>query len=292
MRHRISSIYLAAAALILATLSTGQAFGATLTWDGLGDGHSWNDANNWGGTVPAYFDTLHITTTDVIDNVYRDTSNNPYTFGSTWRGVVYLNQGTVQTPSTFETGQGVFNIGDGVLTNGQRDAIVELGGMWTLDRHSDGTMNVNVRSDGAILGGYFPGYSGHPNRKFEMTVAGGLVDSGNWNFGPDLSDVNKLLISDGGIVNVGILTIDANDIIQFTDNTGVFTAKYGGTFANLDAVNAALGTTFLGAGGTFPEARDNGDGTFSVAVPEPASALLLTLAIPAVAARLRRRTRG
>lgn len=95
MRHRISSIYLAAAALILATLSTGQAFGATLTWDGLGDGHSWNDANNWGGTVPAYFDTLHITTTDVIDNVYRDTSNNPYTFGSTWRGVVYLNQGTV-----------------------------------------------------------------------------------------------------------------------------------------------------------------------------------------------------
>ncbi len=266
MGYRRWSI-VAASLLVLLLVPGGGVPAAVLTWTGAGDGFSWNSAANWSPSqAPGFFDTLHITTAGTIGNVYRDTGTNTYRDGSTWRGIVHLNQGTLNLPSYFGTGDnGVFNIGDGVLTGGARDAIVNLAGTWEFDRHGNGTFTLNILRDGALYGGTFLGFGGHPGRNYVINVDGGLMASPNaWNMGADLADVNRVNISNRGTVMVGPLTIDANDIIDLRDRTADFTARFGGSFANLAAVEAALGSNFISSTGPAPMAVDNRNGTFSV----------------------------
>jgi|GEM_PF-6976590 len=233
---------------------------AILTWNGGGDGTSWNQAANWGGTAPGTHDTLNITTGDTITNVYRNTSNNSYQDGSTWRGIVNLNQGTINIGARFETGEGTFNIGDGV---GTADSIVDVtGGFWVLDRHGNGTYNVNVKSDGQLkaTGGTFNPYGGHNNRKWEINVQGGSVSSTSaWNMSDGAgNDANTMNLSNKGSVNIGAMSVH-EEVIDFADQTAnSFTATYGGSFANIGAVNSALGSTFTASGGGNLEATDNG----------------------------------
>ena len=240
---------------------------AVLTWTGNGDGTSWNNAANWDlNQAPVYTDTLNITTSATIANVYRDTGTSLYSDGYTWRGVVSLNEGTVNLPSYFGTGSsGVFNIGDGTLTGGVRDAVVNVGGTWQFDRHDNGTFTLNILRDGALYGGTFTGFDGHPNRKYVINVDGGLMASSSaWNMGADTTDTNQVSISNHGSVTVGALTIDSNDVIDLQDRTALFTAGYGGSFADLAAVEAAVGSRFVSGGGVALRSADNGDGTFSV----------------------------
>ncbi|MBT3200946.1 MAG: hypothetical protein HN350_13655, partial [Phycisphaerales bacterium] len=70
MRTRNFLTIVLAIAMIMAPISTATA--ADLTWSGAGDGTSWNDPANWGGTAPADLgDILTIDTTDTLTNVLR-----------------------------------------------------------------------------------------------------------------------------------------------------------------------------------------------------------------------------
>jgi len=250
---------------------TAPARAAVLTWTGGGNGHSWNGSGNWsGGTRPGTTgDTLHITTTDTIDDIYRGSGTSLYSGGSTWRGNVNLNQGTITLDHYFGTGSnGVFNIGDGV---GTADAIFNVvnGGRWQFDRHSNGTYKINIKRDGQLNAtgtGYFERYGGHNNRKWQINVDGGSVTSAaNWDMSDGSgNDANRVNLSDGGTVDVGAITVH-EEVIDFADYTGSFTADYGASFGNIGAVTAALGSTFTtGAEGEL-RATDNG-GSFTVDV--------------------------
>jgi len=244
--------------------------GATLTWSGGGDGHSWDGAGNWaGGARPGLADVLHITAAVTIDNVYRDAAANPYADGSTWQGTVNLNQGTIAIGARFETGSnGAFNIGDG---SGTADAIVTVGdgAWWMFDRHNNGTFTVNIKSDGqlnTVGSGYLKQWNAQLNRKWVINVQGGSITSANaWNMSDGLgNDANLVNLSNGGTVTVGAITVH-EEVIDFTDNTLCsFTADFGGTFPNMAIVEAALGSRFTSSGGLPLAATDNG-GSFTVA---------------------------
>jgi len=264
-------------AMLAATvlLCGGAAQAATLTWEGdgggSGDDHSWNDKDNWGGTAPGYYDTLNITTTDTIDNVYRNAAGNTYYHGDTWRGTVHLNQGTITIDDDFCSGNtAVFNIGDG---SGTADAVVNVtsGGYWQFDRHGNGTYRVNIKTDGQLNAtgtGYFRNYGGHGGRKWIINVQGGSITSAAaWNMSDGSGyDANTLNLTNGGTVDVGAVTVH-EEVIDFADTSSTsFTAKFGASFTNLAAVNTALGTTFKASGGGTLQTRDNSDGTFTVGI--------------------------
>jgi len=261
---------------------------ATLTWEGdgggAGDDHSWNDADNWGGTAPGYYDTLNIDTDDTIDNVYRNTVPNTYYHGSTWRGVVHLDRGIITIDDDFCSGNtAVFNLGDGT---GTADAIVNVtsGGYWQFDRHGNGLYTVNIKSDGQLNAsgsGYFRDYGGHSNRSWEINVDGGSITSAaNWNMSDGSGyDANLLNLSNGATVNVGAITVH-EEVIDFASyqTSGTFTAKFGASFPNIASVQNSLGSTFTASSGGPLNALDNGDGTFTVYnTPEPTTLLIWSL---------------
>ena len=162
---------------------------------------------------------------------------------------------------------GVFNIGDALLTGGLPDAIVNVSSAgWQFDRHGDGTYTVNIREDGQ-LSGTFQSFGSQPNRKWVVNVDGGsMTSTAAWNMSDGLgNDANYLNLAKGGTVNVGAITVH-EEVIHFQDATSAsFTAAYGASFANIAAVNAALGTTFTPSGARTLTATDNGT-SFTVAI--------------------------
>lgn len=240
------------------------------TWTGAGDGTSWNDGANWGGTAPGQTGTLVIDTTDTITNVYLDTGTSTYSNGATFRGTANLNQGTIEIDHYFGTGPsgGGFNIGDG---SGTDDAIVNIvdGGTWEFDRHSGGTYTVNILSDGQLNAtgtGKFQTYANTDTRQWVINVDGGkLTSEAAWNMRGSGADDNQINLSNGATANVGAITL-TNTEINFSDADvdNSFTASFGGSFADIAAVQAAVGTTFTSTNGLFVSAADNGDGTFSL----------------------------
>jgi fibronectin-binding autotransporter adhesin len=271
MRIRNALNIVLAIAMVMAPISTAGA--ADLTWTGGGDGESWADAANWGGTAPADIgDTLTIDNGDTIIDILRPAGGN-YTAGSTLRSVVNLDYGTMNINSVFETGRpGIFNIGDGVLTGGSADAIVDLTAKWEFNRHDSGTYVMNILADGelnATGSGYFQTYS-ETNRNWNINIDGGLMTSeADWvikaNNGPNN---NLLTLATDGTVDVGAITVQTGDVIDFADTSFTsFTADFGGSFADLAAVNSAIGTTFTATGGSTIVAVDKGDGTFRVGIP-------------------------
>ena len=248
-----------------------------LTWDGGGDGTSWNSSNNWGGVAaPLYTDTLRITTSDTITNLKRP-NGSLYGNGDTWRGIVHFDEGTINLDHQFQSGSsGVFNIGDEI---GSTDAIFNIvnGGNWMFDRHHKGTYAINVRSDGQLnatgTGRFVDGQ--YLERNWEMNVLGGAVTSeADWTINVESNaHPNRISLSLGGTVDVGAITVGALDIIDFADdNLGCsFTAKYGGSFADIGEVRSALGSTFTASGdGGILSAYDNGGASFTVKViPRP-----------------------
>jgi len=252
-----------------------EAMARNLTWDGAGDGHSWNSSNNWGGVyAPGYTDTLNITTTNTIDTLKRSGGSN-YGSGQTWRGVVYLNQGTISLNHQFQSGSnGRFDIGDG---SGTDDAIFNIlsGGHWMFDRHHYGTYTININSDGQLnatgTGRFSDGH--YTRRNWTMNVRGGSVTSeAAWTINSQ-SNTNRstVTLSLGGKVDVGAITVGSLDVIDFVDVAvaNSFTADYGGSFADFAAVNAALGTTFTASGGGVLHARDKSGTSFAVRVVPP-----------------------
>ncbi len=242
---------------------------ATRTWDGGDDGHSWNVNANWDPDGhPGYYDTLTIATTGTIDNVYRDGGTATYNHGYTWRGNVNLDQGTILIDHQFESGDTVtFNIGDGIGTN---DATVHVttNGWWLIDRHGNGAFTINIKSDGQLNtsgNGNLRTFSGHNGRKWVINVQGGSLTSvAAWNMSDGAgNDANRLNLSNGGTVTAGAITVH-EEVIDFTDTTlCTFTAAYGGSFADISAVQAAMGTRFVSSGGMNLAAVDNG-GSFTI----------------------------
>jgi hypothetical protein len=273
MFRNIHRNFFPALALLLGLLSLGTPPAwADRTWDGGGDGHSWNDAANWDADgQPGTSDTLHITTNATIDNVYRDAGTSTYgDGGDTWQSAtVNLNQGTITLDVEFNSGNGTFNIGDG---NGTADAIVNVltGGYWRFDRHPNGTQTINIKSDGQLNAtgtGYLTTYPAHNGRTWVLNVQGGSVSTEtDWNMSDGAGhDASQLNLSLGGTVNIGgAITVD-EEVIDFADTTYcTFTADFGGSFTNITAVETALGSRFTSTGGKVLKAADNGNGSFTV----------------------------
>jgi hypothetical protein len=271
MRTRNFLTIVLAIAMIMAPISTATA--ADLTWSGAGDGTSWNDPANWGGTAPADLgDILTIDTTDTLTNVLRS-GGGVYQNGETLRSTVNLNAGTIEISDYFGTGRsGVFNIGDGVLDAGSADAIVNLTAQWELNRHDSNTYYINILADGelnATGSGFFQTYN-QTNRNWNINIDGGLMTSeADWTIAAaDGPNNNLLTLASAGTVDVGAITVQSGDIIDFADDTFTsFNANFGGSFADLAAVSAAIGTTFTTTGGAAIIAVDNLDGSYRVGVP-------------------------
>jgi len=117
-----------------------------------------------------------------------------------------------------------------------------------------------------------------------------MLSSNAWNMSDGAGNDGSLVnISAGGTVDVGAITVD-EEVIDFadTDLGNSFTADFGGSFANIAAVNAALGTRFTASGGGALQAVDNG-GSFTVSlIPEPATMSLLAIGAVALLRRRRR----
>ena len=271
MRIRNALNIVLAIAMVMAPISTAAA--ADRTWTGASDQTTRNDAGNWGGTMPSDVgDTVTIDTTDTITNILRS-GGGVYQNGDTMRNIVNLNAGTIEISSYFATGRaGVFNVGDGVLDGGSADAIVSLTDRWEFNRHDSSTYYINILADGelnATGSGNFWTYN-QTNRNWNISIDGGLMTSeADWVIkAADGPNNNLLTLGNAGTVDVGAITVQTGDVIDFTDlsNTG-FTADFGGSFADLASVQAAIGTTFTATGGAAIAAFDNGDGSFRVGIP-------------------------
>ena len=112
-----------------------------------------------------------------------------------------------------------------------------------------------------------------------MNADGTLQIAENFVWG-SFNDVVANLLG-GSINSVGSVTsgLDSNasNFVSFQSADSTFTAAFGGEFANLAAVTAALGDSFKDTTGYGLTAVDNGT-TFTVSViPEPSTTALLGL---------------
>ena len=182
-------------------------------------------------------------------------------------GVYNLEGGTLNVNTITKGSNGQFNFTGGRL---QADtvnfALTNTSGTLA-PGHSVGTTTIN--------GGY-------------TQLAGGTLEMELTAGGNDLLVVNGPVSLDGELLLLAGYDIPENTRILLIDNvssdptTGAFDDLPEGTWFGVPGVTASFAITYTSGTGNDVELT---------AVPEPASALLLMLAIPAVAARLRRRVR-
>jgi len=257
-----------------------QTSAATYTWTGAVDG-DWTNAGNWDGNgVPV--DTVaggnldQINSTDrIIISATAPTTNIP-----TFSGGDAFSGATSNTPQvdvlggTFTVSQAVWNnqglvhrtgnwsssVGDGNLGNGF--AVYNynmLGNQMNRDDNND--MTWNILADGTL----------------NITNPGSVLD-----FAYSSTRCVDFHLSGGSLIFSKAIQLDgyADNFFDFTAIGSSVTAKFGGSFADITAVNTAIGTTihFISTNGQTLQAEDNLDGTFTVtAIPEPSSLLLVLL---------------
>lgn len=116
-----------------------------------------------------------------------------------------------------------------------------------LNRHTNGTHNFLVRSDGTLIFDNFVDFRYNTNtaRHATFSIAGGAV-----------------------IVNGTVIQLDdlVQSVVEFTAPNGSFTADFGGDYPNIATVRSRLGIDFQNnnSGSSYLAASDNGDGTFTV----------------------------
>ena len=261
---------------------------AVYTWTSNSD-TDWTNGANWsGGTAPT---SLSNTTDWQVPASPLDT-------------IVF--SGTVMPVSNIPSYDGFLDFGGGPgnITNDTIPMIINSGGTLTLDFSTnfnssmwamgsrtqltvgDGinavTLNINNMSS----------FARNDVESTYVVNAGSLLNiNGNLNeYGDNGAKEGVFNLNGGSMVVDGIATgggtldFDDNTTFNFSGIGSSLTMDFGGTYYNsLTDVTGDFGTVFNGA----IKAIDNGNGTFTVAVPEPSSTALLGLG--GVALLLRRR---
>ncbi|MDF7823644.1 hypothetical protein P4B35_06425 [Pontiellaceae bacterium B12227] len=253
MRNRIK---LLSVAVLAATFTAGISFGqTTYTWNG-GTDQNWSNTLNWaGGILPAddtpgaagtngegitmpYADIIEFSgSTMPTSNVpgigafyYADASdagNTPrmvFNSGGTMSiNLVGHDNAVFQNPAGLD--RIIMTVGDG---SGTDDVTVNWSGGPQISRHGDGTFRYVINSDGIL------------NR------------NGSFDFCRGASRIGIMTINGGTVVASGsVYDMDESpsSVIDFTALGSSFQAGWGGDFANLAAVEDAIGVQFLNTSG-------------------------------------------
>ena len=257
-------------ALLLATTT----FAVDYTWTGAVDG-SWTNAANWDGNGVPVDNQAGTGNAEGLTMIYTDTVNfsgttmptsNAPDIGGNFNGnrdtpTMLFNSGgsisfaVVGSGDGFWTNTGnqtrnILTVGDGI-GGGTEDVQVTLtSGNARLHRHADGTHIFEVRSDGTLTFDYNLDFRYNANRRGVIRVNGGtvVVNGTVSDLFANTAYVDFASVAAGGAAAGG----------------GSFTADYGGSFADIAAVNAAItaGTILIARTGGLT-ATDNG-GSFTV----------------------------
>ena len=247
---------------------------------------------------------LTIGVAGTVDNAAYGVSGNTATFSGTLGGAEVYNGVSVNSFNVVKTGGGtqVFE-GNGILytgTTGVNGGTLLVngthsgGGMYTVEDQAtlggNGTITapVTVKTGGHIAPGTSPG----------TLAVGALILQPDSFFDVEMSPAAWDLLVTGTVRPIlGGAELNLDILSSFSHYQGSqymilqndSTNSIGGFFAGLDE-----GASIEVAGAQFTITYEGGTGNDIVltAVPEPASAVLLMLAVPAVAARVRRRLRG
>jgi hypothetical protein len=248
----------------------------TYTWTSNSD-TDWTNGANWaGGTAPTSLsgDTAFAATSDsiVFSGTVLPTTNIPS----------YLSGFQDTIPMTFNSG-GSFSLDFSTNFNSSMWANASRTQLTVGDGSTPFTLDINNMSyyaRNAVTSTY------QVNAGSTLNINGNLYD-----YPDDDTGKNGIFNLDGGILNVtGTLhgrfgQTDDNLFFNFSGIGSSLTASYGfGPYNQLTDVTGDFGTVFNGA----IKAIDNGNGTFTVAVPEPSSTALLGLGGLALALRRKR----
>jgi len=255
-------------------------------WTGEANDGDWNNAANWAyGRIPVdnapgtgNLDGLTVPYNEfiVFDGTNMPTQNVPQ-FGGDLSGdkdtpTLRFKRGGAFTMSVTGRDDGfwsntrlnrtVLTVGDGI-SGGIEDVTVTIANMsGSLIRHETGmTHNFRINADGTLIIAGNASFSSEPlNRWSTMELDGGKV------------------VVQGFVTG---LTQHANHTVKFFSTAGSFTARFGGSFADLAAVNNSLGVDFIGVA-EADEMRfvafNNGDNTFTVRyelIPPPGTLILI-----------------
>lgn len=269
-----------AGATLAVAFMAASAQAAVFTWTGNGDVNDWQDTANWvSGSVPNSY-SGQLSTLSSSDVVVFDSetatampagsilTRTSWTSGGKNPQVQVLN-GQVTFSNNLNWGwSGIttFIVGDGDMNT----LAVADTGYTNLNRDPNGIKTYVVNADGTLkFRNNLTVWSDAAAKDAQIQLNGGTV----------------LFL---GTINAN-LTNDADDLVSFNSAGSTFTAKFGGEFADLSAVTAQFGYSFVDTTGTGLAATNNGDGTFTVTlVPEPASLAMGLLGLTMLAGRRRR----
>jgi hypothetical protein len=258
---------------------------AAFEWTGgAGGGSNWYDAANWqSGSVPNADDSDSATSSDYAigsesagEIVSWDSetashmptavlSNSNDWFGGGWHlsPATHVKNGTINYGAVgadwWSDGSTAIDlqVGDGDMATA---ASVNLG--WSMVnrflKNSGNGLAMKVNADGTV--NQVTDLTYRDAQSWDTTIK---LNGGDW-----VVDGNVTKLATGDNVSTRTVSFDAAG--------AEFTANFGGDFADISAVNAELGDSFVDTTGGGLAATDNGDGTFTVTVvPEPASAALM-----------------
>lgn len=293
MKSRMTLVVVSALGMVLGVATAGRA-ATVYTWQSSGD-TDWNTSGNWDvGGVPvdeyAGQTGLNGDMTIIFNGTVMPTANVPGMAGvngpQTYNTpILDLRSGGALTVDYVGGNDGLWInrsapetlliVGDGI--GGPNDVTLNVTGGLQLIRHTGGgPFTTVVNSDGKLVVQNELQLAYHPNRFAVLDVNGGTVDVGGNLRGVLYTAIDtrqsRIEIADKGSVTVGGVVSNfvrsgggpSYAVVDFRDPSGTLTADFGGDFANIAAVNAAVGSTFISSSGGKPLAVDNGNGTFTV----------------------------
>ncbi len=271
---------------------------ATYTWLGTAGDGNWLNAANWdanGVPVDRDLGTATLEQTNSLDNIIiggsaAPTANIPTFDGGDFTFRTTLNAPEIQllngtfTVSQETIGGGIVHVnpwsssvGDGDTGNGSAILNYTINSAGAYNRDPDGQLEWIINADGTLnFNSSDPvlDMAANSNRTVRFIVNGGIV-----NF-------NSALQLEGFVGNYFDLTV----------GTAAVTADFGGDYADLASVLAAIGGNAPATGDQFISstdltlgAVDNGNGTYTVLViPEPSAFLLSLVGLITLSCRRRR----
>ncbi|MDF7808109.1 PEP-CTERM sorting domain-containing protein [Pontiellaceae bacterium B12219] len=222
-----------AAGVALAALPFSAMAQTTVTWDGAGDGTTYEDGANWGGTAPADDLTGNIAqlTGGTVDlSTTRQVSGLDYSTGSTLSGIGSLEIGTGgiyvggnsylntvglvlnQANTTVTLGGGRLSLGPDNVASGTGALTVTGNNTLYIDR----TASANTFAGGTTITG---GATVSAKRGDTLGTGAVTFDNGTWSDNnAGYSIANDIIVNDGG----GTLQFDGNTSSSFS-GTGALT---------------------------------------------------------------------
>lgn len=239
----------------------GSVFGAEYVWTGGGDGSTWTDVNNWGGSgYPGESDNatfssgaeVPITSDITVNQIYLNAgskvtcdSNVTISLNSIITQGEFLNKGTLQKRENVsfiikvEAGGKLINenkiictdiegLGNSNITN---NGTIEASGAATFQSGANFTNADTLYIGGAMTNvGTFSNSGGTVTVKGTTTNTGTIINTGDFT-------------SEGAITNTGEVTISGGTISGNIDNTSGTITNTGGTISGNVTGNEVVGGT-------------------------------------------------